>query len=102
MNEIWKVTKVIFTHPIVQTVVILATVLLALTNAYIAARISPFAVSLQNLTQVVTAQGKQIQSDEQYIPQFIKVQTQVGAQTDQLNRIEQRVDSIDNFLRGYK
>lgn len=102
MNETYKIFKVIFLHPVFQNIAIIATVALALINAYSAAKLAPLAATQAAIVNQVQAFGARLNEDEKYIPDFIKTQAQVTAQADQLNRIETRVDGIDSFLRGYK
>jgi len=102
MNDTWKIIKGIFTSSVFQNIAIMATVALALANAYAASKLAPLAASQLAIQGQVSADETRITNDEKYIPQFIQTQQQVSDEQASLVRIETKVDSIDSFLRGYK
>lgn len=102
MNELWRQIKSIFLHQTVQILVVIGGLAITLVNVFIASKLAPVATNIAIVAEQTQANTKRLNDDELYIPQFIELKQNVMGQKEQLNRIETRVDSIDNFLRGYK
>ena len=102
MNETLKIIKNIIQHQTVQLIGAIVVISLTIINAYTASKLAPLAAGQLSLQQQVSANELRLDADEKFIPEFIVVQEKVIAQKEQLNRIEDKIDNIDNFLRGYK
>ncbi|HEX9061349.1 MAG TPA: hypothetical protein VF941_14310 [Clostridia bacterium] len=102
MNETWKTIKTIFLHQTVQIIVVCGGLAITLINIFVASKLAPLASDIATIAQKVQADDTRINTDEKYIPQLIQLEQTVTDINPRLDRIESKVDSIDNFLRGYK
>jgi len=102
MNGFWQFFKTAIQHQAVQFFIVIGTVAIALANIWIGLRTAPLADHISTIATQVDADNRRITNLEDLTPQFIKLQQQLQDISPRLDRIENKVDSIDNFLRGYK
>lgn len=102
MNGTWQLIKNILQHQAVQLGIAIVGLIVVAFNIWWMVKSAPILANIVGLQTEVSANSTQIDLLNKYIPIIIQLQAEVAGQAAQLNRIETRVDSIDNFLRGYK